>query len=63
MTDIRWCAACAAETLFELPPCVDGHGDDCPDLACVECGHAVIVGVLLMAGPAGQGVTEAARAA
>ena len=42
---VRWCAPCASEQLFEVPPCDDGHGEDCLDLACVECGHAVIVGV------------------
>jgi hypothetical protein len=34
----RWCADCQAETVFELPPCEDGHGADCIDLACAECG-------------------------
>ena len=43
----RWCAPCGSETDFEVPPCEDGHGEDCLDLACVECGHAIIVGVLL----------------
>lgn len=42
----RWCGECRAETLFEVPPCEDGHGPDCLDLACVECGAGVIVGVL-----------------
>lgn len=44
---VRWCASCATETLFEQPPCEDGHGEDCLDLACVECGAAVVVGVLV----------------
>ena len=44
---ILWCAACQDETPFEMPPCEDGHGADCLDLACVECGHAVVVGVLV----------------
>jgi len=42
-----WCAACQDETAFELPPCEDGHGVDCLDRACVECGFAVVVGVLV----------------
>jgi len=29
-----------------VPPCEDGHGLDCLDLACVECGHAIIVGFM-----------------
>jgi len=44
---VRWCTPCASEQLFEVPPCDDGHGEDCLDLACVECGHAVVVGVLV----------------
>jgi hypothetical protein len=44
----RWCVPCAAEQPFEVPPCEDGHGEDCLDLACVECGHAIVVGVLLV---------------
>ena len=45
---IMWCAACQDETPFEVPPCEDGHGLDCLDLACVECGHAVVVGVMVV---------------
>lgn len=47
---MRWCVGCGDERLFELPPCEDGHGDDCLDLACVECGHAIVVGVLAVDG-------------
>ncbi len=43
---VRWCSPCQAEQAFELPPCEDGHGADCPDLACVECGSAVVVGLV-----------------
>ncbi len=46
LVELRWCAGCADERTFEMPPCEDGHGTDCLDLACVECGHAVVVGVL-----------------
>lgn len=46
MSDSRWCAECREEQPFEVPPCEDGH-DDCPDLACAVCGHAVVVGLLL----------------
>ena len=45
--ELRWCAGCAGEQVFELPPCQDGHGTDCLDRACVTCGHALVVGVLL----------------
>jgi hypothetical protein len=44
---VRWCAECRAEQLFEVPPCADGHGSDCPDLACTGCGSAVVVGTVL----------------
>jgi hypothetical protein len=43
--DVRWCAGCQGERAFEMPPCEDGHGLDCLDLACVECGHAIVLGV------------------
>lgn len=43
----RWCVGCASEQQFEMPPCEDEHGADCLDLACVQCGHAVVTGVLL----------------
>ena len=46
MIEIRWCAVCEDERGFELPPCEEGHGADCLDLACVDCGHAIVVGVL-----------------
>lgn len=55
----RWCGECAGETVFEVPPCEDGHGEDCLDLACVDCGAAVTVGVLL----AGAEVRVEVRAA
>ncbi len=42
---VMWCAGCQDETPFEVPPCEDGHGADCLDLACVECGHAIVVGL------------------
>lgn len=44
---VRWCAGCRTERAFEVPPCDDGHGTDCLDLACVACGHAIVVGILI----------------
>lgn len=39
------CASCAGERPFEQPRCADGHEPgECPDWACVSCGHAVILG-------------------
>jgi hypothetical protein len=46
-TVARWCTTCEGEREFETPPCTDGHGADCPDLACVHCGAAIVVGVLV----------------
>ena len=43
--EMRWCAECRDEKAFEMPLCEDGHGVDCLDLACVECGFAIVVGV------------------
>jgi hypothetical protein len=42
--DVRWCGECKDERVFEVPPCEDGHGADCLDLACVDCGAAVVTG-------------------
>ena len=40
---ILYCATCGGERLAEAPPCLDGHGDNCPDRACVECGTALLL--------------------
>ena len=45
---VRWCSPCGDEQVFEVPPCEDGHGEECLDLACVGCGHAISVGVLMV---------------
>ena len=41
---LRWCTTCAAETTFEQPICDEGHGGDCPEWSCVECGEALLLG-------------------
>jgi hypothetical protein len=41
----RHCSSCGAERLFEQPSCPDGHGESCPEWACVECGTAMIIGI------------------
>ena len=51
LRDLRWCVECADERPFEMPPCEDGHGLDCLDLACVDCGSAITVGVMADAEP------------
>lgn len=45
--ELRWCPECSDERPFEVPPCEDGHGADCLDLACLHCGFALVVGVLV----------------
>ncbi len=45
MTTHRWCSDCCDVTVFEVPPCQDGHGEDCLDLACIDCGSAVVLGL------------------
>jgi hypothetical protein len=42
-----YCPTCARECLAEAPPCQDGHGDGCPDRACVHCGTALLLDVAL----------------
>ena len=36
-----FCPNCERDCLAETPPCSDGHGDACPDRACVDCGTAL----------------------
>jgi hypothetical protein len=43
---LRHCTICALERFFEQPPCLDEHDPDCPEWVCVECGAALLVGVL-----------------
>lgn len=40
----RHCSTCDGERHFEQPPCPDGHGEDCCEWACVECGMAILIG-------------------
>ena len=42
--DLRYCATCRAEMLFEQPECEEGHGADCPEWVCVGCGDALVLG-------------------
>jgi hypothetical protein len=57
---LQWCPECADERPFEMPPCEDGHGADCLDLACLDCGFAIVVGVLVDSGT--EAVAELAAA-
>ncbi|MFE0592430.1 hypothetical protein [Micromonospora echinospora] len=38
-----YCDSCQGVQLFEVPPCADGHGADCPELSCTGCGAAVLI--------------------
>lgn len=38
---VRHCPGCRTEREFETPPCAE-HGADCPELACVICGWALV---------------------
>ncbi|PZS38890.1 MAG: hypothetical protein DLM62_11295 [Pseudonocardiales bacterium] len=40
-----YCPDCADLKAFEQPPCVDGHGADCPEWLCLSCGTALLIGV------------------
>ena len=37
------CAECGESRAFEQPPCADGHGADCPERFCLDCGTAVLL--------------------
>ena len=41
------CPTCDDVTVFDQPPCADGHTDDggeCPEWACADCGAAFVIG-------------------
>lgn len=42
----RQCTICSTERRFEQPPCADEHDPNCPEWVCVDCGAALLVGVL-----------------
>jgi len=41
---MRNCGDCGDERPFERPPCADGHGGDCPEWICTDCGSAITIG-------------------
>ncbi|MBE1537612.1 hypothetical protein [Actinomadura algeriensis] len=47
--------------MFEQPPCPDGHGPDCPERVCVECGAAVLLGSLVGPAPVADPAPDPAR--
>ena len=48
-SQVRSCPSCREERAFEAPPCGDGHGPDCAELACRDCGAALLVDPLVVA--------------
>ncbi|MGR6321212.1 hypothetical protein Q2K19_19700 [Micromonospora soli] len=46
-----YCDTCEGVALFEAPPCVDGHGADCPELICTGCGAALLVATVSFPAP------------
>ncbi|MEJ5913196.1 hypothetical protein [Pseudokineococcus sp. 1T1Z-3] len=38
------CAVCGRDVPHELVECLDGHGEDCPDRVCTDCGSVLVVG-------------------
>ncbi|REE95264.1 hypothetical protein [Thermomonospora umbrina] len=58
---VLFCSDCGDDRPFERPPCSDGHGVECPELACTVCGSAILLGTDPPALPATP-VVSAARA-
>ncbi|MEU6203882.1 hypothetical protein ABZ814_09855 [Micromonospora musae] len=46
-----YCDSCRGVAQFETPPCVDGHGADCPELVCTRCGSAVLIATFTFRAP------------
>ncbi|MFC4021218.1 hypothetical protein ACFOW4_25195 [Micromonospora sp. GCM10011542] len=44
-----YCDVCEGVAPFEAPPCVDGHGVDCPELVCTGCGAGVLIATFTFA--------------
>lgn len=43
-----YCDGCQTTMLFEVPPCEDGHGQECPELVCTGCGAALLIATALL---------------
>lgn len=57
----RYCPTCRDERLVEQPPCPDGHAE-CPELVCVDCGTAIVIGWLAVDAPSSLASTLAGAA-
>ena len=49
---VHWCTSCSRDRSFEQPVCAEGHGADCPEWFCLDCGCAVVLSAFNAAGPA-----------
>ena len=46
-TELWPCPTCGEDTVFEQPPCPDGHtadGGECPEWSCTDCGTGFLLG-------------------
>ncbi|MEJ7702577.1 MAG: hypothetical protein WKF47_02350 [Geodermatophilaceae bacterium] len=43
IASIQWCTTCSRDGSFEQPVCSEGHGADCPEWFCIDCGLAVVL--------------------
>lgn len=60
LTDVHPCPDCGDERPFEQPPCADGHGPDCAEWVCVDCGTALWIGGPVLVLEAGRLLSPAA---
>ena len=42
------CVICDGDMMFEVPPCGDGHEENCPELVCTRCGAAEVVAPIVV---------------
>lgn len=59
----HYCPFCLDVSGFDPVPCPDGHGPDCPELACRLCGTVILLGLLPVHEPAHPGATRRRPAA
>jgi hypothetical protein len=55
------CDTCRGVRMFEVPPCVDDHGADCPELVCTGCGDALLIATTTPLPTATDGGTSGTR--
>jgi hypothetical protein len=45
------CPTCDEVRDFVQPPCAEGHGGECPEWACADCGTALLIGDVVTIAP------------